>query len=76
MPHLPRRPEWVCVADRDVWPCPWARAVLVEAVDVLAVERLMVVYLGLAARDISDPAVLWGRFLAWTQPGSVLVGAV
>lgn len=66
--HRAKRPQWICAADGQAWPCEVARVALTEAypepaVLVAHLEHLMAT----AALDLQtgDPRRLYRRFVAW-----------
>jgi hypothetical protein len=76
--HVPERPSWRCHDDSDPWPCELARRQLSET--FLDNESALVAHLArlmdVAVRDLglSDPAVLYRRFVRWAEPGVIRCG--
>ena len=67
--HRYARPEWVCQWCGQQWPCPWARAGLLEEAESMSeLGRRMAGYMHDAAWDLAGRVTaeqLWERFLGW-----------
>jgi hypothetical protein len=66
--HILVRPEWVCGWCAEPWPCPWARAFMLEDFpDLTRVSEHMSTLMQDAARELPGitAAELWERFLGW-----------
>ncbi|MEV4212908.1 flavin reductase [Micromonospora sp. NPDC049662] len=69
--HLPRRPQWDCLACEQDWPCDPARVRLAEAYGDNRINLAMYVgsllFVATAELPDADPADLHERFVAWTR---------
>ncbi|KAB1934651.1 flavin reductase [Micromonospora sp. ALFpr18c] len=69
--HLPRRPQWDCLACGREWPCDPARVRLAEAYGDSRINLAMYVgsllFVATAELSDADPAELHERFIAWTR---------
>jgi hypothetical protein len=71
--HTPRRPSWDCRECDQQWPCPQARAALVEHFGAL-LPRTMAALVEAAAAD-GLAADLYPRMIEWTEPVKLPAGA-